>query len=157
MSKIINEIDVNGDGQISANEWVDYMLICQNSIKNKVQNNFVEILNKNNIREQTYSNDTLQKRINLLESIKLNVEDLEDVLDMAKRINHERQIKDAKEIKEDNKKIINLSTASTIDNLDEIEGEKDTIKCESKQCVGGHADAQLNGEVKKVSKRDSLV
>lgn len=90
MSKIINEIDANGDGQISANEWVDYMIICQNSIKNKNQNNLVEILNKNDISDQIDLKNTLNKRINLLESIKFNIDDLEEVMDMAKKINDEK-------------------------------------------------------------------
>lgn len=80
------------------------MHICQNNINNNTRNDFVEILNQN-IEDKTYSKSNIEKRINLLESVKFNVEDLEGVMNMAKRINDERYLKDAQLIKESQNKI----------------------------------------------------
>lgn len=80
------------------------MHICQNNINNNTRNVFVEILNQN-IEDKTYSKSTIEKRINLLESVKFNVEDLEGVMNMAKRINDEQYLKDAQLIKESKYKI----------------------------------------------------
>lgn len=80
------------------------MHICQNNINNNTSNDFFEILNQK-IEDKTYSKSNIEKRINLLESVKFNVEDLEGVMNMAKRINDERYLKDAQLIKESKHKI----------------------------------------------------
>lgn len=111
MTNIIHEIDVDGDGKISADEWINYMVNCQKDYKKNdhknTKHNLVKIMDKITQKEVLDKNG-IQKRINLLESVKFDVDDLEGVMNLANQLNDEQNNKDNQNVK-DNQKINGLN------------------------------------------------
>jgi len=86
MTNIIKEIDINHDGDISADEWIDYMTQCQtlresgqgtNSLISSIKPKPSSVPDKYDIN--------LRNRINLYNTYKFEDDEIDEIINIAKQ------------------------------------------------------------------------
>jgi len=77
IENIINEADTNKDGEISLEEWINYVMSCKEEEKTGVKCSLLEQLNKEEVIKMAATTLRVDNRINMFDTnFKLNNEEI---------------------------------------------------------------------------------
>lgn len=85
IDNVMLEADTNKDGEISLEEWVNYVMSCKGEDQNGIKRTLLEQLNKEEIMKMATTTLRIKDRINIQDTnMKLNNEEINYAKEIAK-------------------------------------------------------------------------